>query len=91
MNKIITVLFILLISDCKAATGNANDGPLIVIVVIVLMLIIVGIGSFIDFLKSKIKHFRTTRLTKKDNTDQNGEFLDSFIKDIPQLDNLSTY
>ena len=91
MNKIITALFILLISDCKAATGNANDGPLLVIVVIVLMLILFGIGSFIDYMKGKIKDFRTSRLIKKDNTDQNGEFLDSFNKGIPQLDNLSTY
>ncbi len=82
MNKIITVLFILLISDCKAATGNASDGPLFAIVVIGLTLLIVGTGYFIDLMKSKFKEFRKRRLTKRNNSDQDGEFSNSFNRAI---------
>ena len=91
MNKIITVLFILLINDCKAATGNASDGPLLAIIVIGLLLLIIGIGYFIDLMKSKLKEFRTRRLINKNNIDQNGEFLNSFNKTIHELDGISTY
>jgi hypothetical protein len=89
MKKIITVLFILMISDCKAATGNASDGPLFAVVVIGLMLLIVGTGYFIDFMKSKLKEFRKKRLIKRNNFDQDGEFLNSFNKSIPELDSIS--
>ena len=91
MNKIITVLFILLISDCKAATGEASDGPLMAIAVIGLILLIVGTGYFIDFMKSKLKEFRRRRLVKKNNIDQDGDFLNSFNKTIPELDGISFY
>lgn len=89
MKKIITVLFIILISDCKAATGNASDGPLFAVVVIGLMLLIVGTGYFIDFMKSKLKEFRKKRLIKRNNFDHDGEFLNSFNKSIPELDSIS--
>ena len=78
MKKIMTVLFVLLISDCIAATGNASDGPIVAIVVIGLILLIVGTGYFLDFMKSKLKEFRKRRLIKRDNSDQGGEFLNSF-------------
>ena len=91
MNKIITVLFILLISDCKAATGEASDGPLMAIAVIGLILLIVGTGYFIDFMKSKLKEFRTRRLIKKNTIDHDDEFLNSFNKAIHELDGISTY
>ena len=91
MNKIITVLFILLISDCKAATGNASDGPLFVVVVIGLMLLIVGTGYFIDLMKCKIKEFRKKRLIKRNYFDHDDEFLNSFNKTSPVLDGISTY
>ena len=91
MNKIITVLFILLISDCKAATGNASDGPIMAIVVIALILLIVGTGYFIDLMKNKLKEFRKRRLIKRNSIDQDGEFLNSFNKAIPELDGISTY
>jgi len=91
MNKLITLIFILLISDCKAATGNANDGPLLAIVVIGLILLILGTGYFIDLTKSKLKEFRTKRLIKKNNIDQDGELFNSFKKTILELDGISTY
>jgi hypothetical protein len=91
MKKIITVLFILLINDCKAATGNASDGPLMAIAVIGLILLIVGTGYFIDLMKSKLKEFRQRRLIKRNNFDQDGEFLNSFNKAIPELEGISTY
>jgi len=91
MNKVITFLFIFFISECKAATGNANDGQLLAIVVIGLMLLIVGTGYFIDFMKRKIKDFRTTRLIKKNNIDHDGEFLNSFNKAIHEFDGIATY
>ena len=91
MNKIITVLFILLIGDCKAATGNASDGPLLAIVVIGLILLIVGTGYFIDLMMSKLKEFMKRRLIKRNNSDQDGEFLNSFTKAIQELDTMSTY
>jgi len=91
MNKIITVLFILLISDCKAATGNASDGPILAIVVIGLILLIVGTGYFIDLMKSKLKEFRKKRLIKRNDLDQDGEFLNSFTTSVPELDGISTY
>jgi len=93
MNKLITVLFILLISDCNAATGNASDGQLLAIVVIGLILLIVGTGYFIDLMKSKLKEFRKRRLSKRNNFDHDhdSEFLNSFNKAIPELDGISTY
>lgn len=91
MYKIITVLFILLISDCKAATGNASDGPLMAIAVIGLLLLIIGTGYFIDLMKSKLKEFRTRSLIKKNNSDQDDEFLNSFNKAVPELDGISNY
>jgi hypothetical protein len=91
MKNIITVLFILLISDCRAATGNASDGPLFVIVVIGLMMLIVGTGYFIDFMKNKLKEFRKRRLIKRNNFDQDGEFLNSFNKALPELDGISNF
>ena len=91
MNKIRTILFILLISDCKAATGNASDGPIMAIVVIGLILLIVGTGYFIDLMKNKLKEFRKRKLIKKNNIDQDGEFLNSFNKTYHELDGISTY
>ncbi|MFA5973271.1 MAG: hypothetical protein WC780_13050 [Lentimicrobiaceae bacterium] len=91
MNKLITVLFILLISDCNAATGNASDGQLLAIVVIGLILLIVGTGYFIDLMKSKLKEFRKRRLIKRNNFDKDSEFLNSFNKAIPELDGISTF
>ncbi|MFZ4772286.1 MAG: hypothetical protein ACOYLO_19025 [Ferruginibacter sp.] len=91
MNKLITFIFILLISDCKAATGNANDGPLLAIVVIGLILLILGTGYFIDLTKSKLKEFRTKRLIKKNTIDQDSELFNSFKKAILELDGVSTY
>lgn len=91
MSKIITLLFILLVSDCKAATGDASDGPLLAVVVIGLVLLIVGTGYFIDFIKSKYKELRMRRLIKKDNIDQDTDFLNSFNKVIPESDFASTY
>lgn len=89
MKNIITVLFILLISDCRAATGNASDGPIFAIVIIALMLLIAGTGYFIDFMKNKLKEFRKRRLIKRNNFDQDGEFLNTFNKAIPELDGIS--
>jgi hypothetical protein len=91
MNKLITLIFILLISDCNAATGNANDGPLLAIVVLGLILLILGTAYFIDFMKSKIKDFRTKRLIKNNNIDQDGEFLNSFNQAISKFDSMPTY
>lgn len=91
MNKIITVLFVLLISDCKAATGDASDGPLLAIVVIGLILLIVGTGYFIDLMKSKLIEFRKRKMMKKNNFDQDSEFLNSFNKAIPELDGITTF
>lgn len=91
MNKIITFLFILLISDCKAATGNASDGPIMAIVVITLIMLIVGTGYFIDLIKRKLKEFRTKRMIENNNMDQDGEFLNSFNKAIHELNGISTY
>jgi len=91
MNKIITVLFILLISDCKAATGNASDGPIMAIVVIALIILIVGTGYFIDLMKSKLTEFRKRRRINRNNLDQDGEFSNSFNKASPVLDGISTY
>ena len=90
MNKLITFIFILLISDCKAATGNANDGPLLAIVVIGLILLILGTGYFIDLTKSKLKEFRKRRRIKKNNIDQDGELFNPFNKAILELDGIST-
>ncbi len=91
MNKLITVLFILLISDCRAATGNASDGPLLAIAVIGLIMLIVGTGFFIDLMKSKLKEFRKKRLIRRNNLDQDDEFLNSFNNPIPGLESSSTY
>lgn len=91
MNKILTILFILLISNCKAATGSARDGQLMAIAVIGLLLLIVGTGYFIDLMKSKLKEFRKKRLINKNNIDQDSEFLNSFNPSIHELDNISTY
>jgi hypothetical protein len=91
MNKITTVLFIFLISDCKAATGNASDGPLMSIAVIGLLLLIIGTGYFIDLMKCKLKEYRTKRLIEKNNIEQDGEFLNSFNNAIHELDGISTY
>lgn len=91
MKNIITVLFILLISDSKAATGNASDGPLFAVVVIGLMLLIVGTGYFIDFMKNQLKEFRRKRLLKRNNFDQDSEFLNSFNKAIPKIDGISNF
>jgi hypothetical protein len=88
MNKILTILFILLISDCIAATGNASDGPIMAIAVIALILLIVGTGYFIDLMKNKLKEFRKKRLIKRNNYDQGGEFLNSFNKTIPEFDSI---
>ncbi len=90
MNKFLTFIFILLVSECKAATGNANDGPLLVIVVMGLMLLILGIGYFIDFTKSKLKEFRTRRQIKKSNIDQDGELFNPFDKAVHELNVIST-
>jgi hypothetical protein len=89
MKKIMTVLLVLLISDCIAATGNASDGPIVAIVVIGLILLIVGTGYFIDFMKNKLKEFRKKRLIKRNNFDHDGEFLNSFNKSISELDSIS--
>lgn len=89
MKNFITVLFILLISDCKAATGNASDGPLFAVAIIALMLLIVGTGYFIDMMKNKLKEFRKKKLIKRNNLDQDNEFLSSFTKAIPEIDGIS--
>ena len=91
MSKIITFLFILLIVDCKAATGNASDGPLLSLVVFILLLLILGTGYFIDLMKSKLKEFRKRRLIKRNNSDQDDDFLNSFTTASPNLDGISTY
>jgi hypothetical protein len=91
MKKIMTVLLVLLISDCNAATGNASDGPLFAVVVIGLMLLIVGTGYFIDFMKNQLKEFRRKRLLKRNNFDQDSEFLNSFNKAIPEIDGISNF
>ena len=88
MNKRITFIFILLMGDCKAATGNANDGPLLAIVVLGLIPLILGTGYFIDLTKSKLKDFRTKRLIKKNTIDQDGELFNSFKKVILELDGI---
>ncbi|MFZ4548130.1 MAG: hypothetical protein ACOYN4_11875 [Bacteroidales bacterium] len=79
MNKVTTFVFILSFSVCNAATGNANDGQLFAIVIISLLILILGIGYFIDFMKNKIKEFRTKRLNRNNIVDQDKEFLNSFI------------
>jgi len=79
MNKIITLVFTLLFGVCNAATGNASDGQLLVILIISLMILILGIGYFIDFMKNKIKEFRTKRFMRNNIVDQDQEFLNSFI------------
>jgi hypothetical protein len=88
MNKIISALFILLIGNCKAATGNASDGPLITIVVFILLLLILGTGYLIDLMKNKLKEFRQKKLMKKNYSDPDDEFLNSFKKTIPELDGM---
>jgi len=91
MKKIITVLFVLLMSDCKAATGNASDGPIVAFVVILLILLIAGIGYFIDLMKSKLKEFSKRIRMRRNNFDQDDKFLNSFNKAIPELEDISTY
>ena len=90
MNKFLTFIFILLVRECKAATGNASDGPLLVIVVMGLMLLILGTGYFIDFSRSKLKEFRNRRKIKKSNIDQDGELFNPFDKAIHELDSISS-
>jgi len=91
MNKIITILFILLMSECKAATGDASDGPLFAIVVIGFMLLIIGAGYFIDLMKSKLKEYRKKRQIRMNNPDHDSEFLNPFIKAVHEPDAISTY
>jgi hypothetical protein len=91
MNKIITIIFVLLIGYCEAATGNASDGPLSVIVIIGLVLLIAGIGYFIDLMKIKLKEYRSRRLIKRNNFDQNDEFLNVFNNPIPETEGVSSY
>jgi hypothetical protein len=79
MNKVITFLFIILFNECNAATGNASDGQLLAIVILSFIILILGIGYFIDFMKKKIKEFRTRRLLRKNTADQDDEFLNSFL------------
>ncbi len=91
MKKVLTLLFVFIIGYCHAATGNANDGALLVVAVFVLMLLVIGIGNFISFINNKIKEFRSRRLIQKKEHDEDGEFLNSFVKSIPELDGISSY
>jgi len=91
MNKIVTIICVLLIYDCKAATGNASDGPLFAVVIIGLILLVAGIGHFIDLMKNKLKEYKSRRLIKRNNSDHDGDFLSSYNKAIPEIDGLSSY
>ena len=79
MDKVITFVFILLFSVCNAATGNVSDGQLLVIVIISLMFLLLGIGYFIDFMKNKIKEFKSRRFIRNNTVQQDEGFLNSFI------------
>jgi hypothetical protein len=91
MNKVLTIIFLAIISYSKAATGSASDGPLFVIAIIGMILLIVGIGSFIDLMKSKFKEYKARKLVKRNSIDQNDDFLNSFNKSIPEIDGISSY
>jgi hypothetical protein len=79
MNKVITFVFILSFSVCNAATGNASDGQLLAIVIISLLMLILGIGYFIDFMKNKIKDFRSKSFNRNNIAEHDEEFINSFI------------
>ncbi len=91
MNKILTFLFILVINNCNAATGNASDGQLMAAIIIAMMMLVVGTGFLIGFMKNKIKEYKTRKLIRKDSPDQNREFLNSLIKPIQETERLSVY
>jgi len=91
MNKAITLFFILALNECNAATGNASDGELLAISAIVLMILILGVGYFIDFMKSKIKEFRIRRWNKKNGSYQDRESIDLMRNTVPNADTLSFF
>jgi|APIni6443716594_1056825.scaffolds.fasta_scaffold790971_1 hypothetical protein len=83
MKKILSVLFILSISNCYSATGNASDGELFALSVLVIILVILGIGYFIDNLKRFIKTARTKRLGCRNTRDD--ESNDTFLQENGSL------
>ncbi len=91
MNKVVTFLFIFMIINCNAATGNASDGQLMAALVIAMMMLVVGIGFFVGFMKNKIKEIRSGKLFRKDSQDNKGDYLNLLLKPNPETEHLSAY
>jgi len=89
MKKFLSCLFILSLNDCYAGTGNASDGILFVLSVILIILLLLATGYLIDFLKIRIKDARIRRRLKRNMKDHEGEFINSWVEAIPELDGLS--
>jgi hypothetical protein len=79
MKNTLSLLFILIMSNCYSATGSASDGEIGALFILAIIALIVATGYFIDFLKRIIKDGTIKRVFHKRKTDEDGELGNTYF------------